>query len=52
VGGDGGGASRVCVPPPSGCAQEFEKCVTAADCCNADAGYRCINDHCALPPPK
>ncbi len=52
VSGDGGAASRVCVPPPSGCAQEYEKCVTAADCCNADQGFLCINGHCALPPPK
>jgi hypothetical protein len=47
-----GGSARACVPPPNGCAQEFEKCVTAADCCNAAQGYLCINDHCALPPPK
>jgi len=45
--GDGGLA---CVPPPSGCAQEFEKCTTAADCC--DTGSLCINGHCAKPPPN
>ena len=45
--GDGGLA---CVPPPTGCAQEFEKCTTAADCCNG--GSLCINGHCAKPPPN
>jgi hypothetical protein len=45
--GDGGLA---CVPPPTGCAQEFEKCTTAADCC--DTGSLCINGHCAKPPPN
>jgi hypothetical protein len=45
--GDGGLA---CVPPPSGCAQEFEKCSVAGDCC--DTGSLCINGHCAKPPPN
>lgn len=40
-----------CVPPPGGCAREDEKCVTAADCCDAPSGYRCINGHCAQPSP-
>lgn len=44
--GDGGLA---CVPPPTGCAQEFEKCTTAGDCCNQLA--LCINGRCAQPPP-
>ena len=45
--GDGGFA---CVPPPSGCSQEFETCKTAADCC--DTGSLCVNGHCAKPPPN
>ena len=45
--GDGGLA---CVHPPTGCAQEFEKCTTAGDCC--DTGSLCINGHCAKPPPN
>ena len=45
--GDGGFA---CVPPPSGCSQEFETCKTAADCC--DGGSLCVNGHCAKPPPN
>ncbi|CAN5406820.1 hypothetical protein BH09MYX1_BH09MYX1_58770 [soil metagenome] len=39
-----------CVPPPSGCAQEFEKCSTAGDCCGT--GALCINGHCAKPAPN
>ena len=34
-------------PPASGCAQELEKCTTAADCCGAGQGFLCINGHCA-----
>jgi len=45
-----GGQQRVCVPPPGGCSQEFEKCTTASDCCDKTA--QCINGHCAQPPPK
>ncbi len=47
-----GATSLVCVPPPSGCAQEFEKCTTAADCCGFSKGYLCLNGHCAQPPPN
>jgi hypothetical protein len=45
-----GAIGRECVPPPTGCAQEFEKCTTASDCCGVSQGYLCINGHCALPP--
>ena len=45
-----GAIGRQCVPPPMGCAQEFEKCTTQGDCCGASQGYLCINGHCALPP--
>jgi hypothetical protein len=48
----GGMIQKVCVPPPMGCAQEFEMCNTAADCCGANMGFSCINHHCAQPPPK
>jgi len=46
-----GNIVQVCVPPPEGCANEFEVCVVAADCCDAPAGAECINGHCAAPPP-
>lgn len=46
-----GGPAFQCVPPPGGCAREDEKCVTAADCCDAPKGYQCINGHCAQPSP-
>jgi hypothetical protein len=44
---DDGGPS-MCVPPPGGCSNEFEKCTTASDCC--DSTFVCINGHCAQPP--
>ena len=43
-----GGTIFACVPP-AGCAQEGEKCVTAADCCGAQAGTQCIAGYCATP---
>jgi hypothetical protein len=42
----GPGTGFVCVPP-QGCANEYEKCATAADCCQA--GSLCINGFCAQP---
>jgi hypothetical protein len=47
-GGDGG--ALVCVPPPGGCSNEFEKCTTAADCC--DPTMSCINGRCAQSAVK
>jgi hypothetical protein len=47
-----GGSVLTCVPPPSGCAQEYEKCTTSADCCGASQGYQCINGYCAQPAPQ
>jgi hypothetical protein len=44
-GGDGGAA--VCVPPPGGCSNEYEKCSTNADCC--DPTYECIGGKCSQP---
>ena len=39
----------MCSATHTGCAKEFEKCSSAADCC--DPGSLCINGHCAAPPP-
>jgi hypothetical protein len=44
-----GGPSQ-CVPPPGGCSNEYEKCTTAADCC--DPADQCINGRCAQPAAK
>jgi hypothetical protein len=49
--GDGGGLTCNSTMPPTGCSQEFEKCVQTSDCCDASKGYACINGHCAAPPP-
>jgi hypothetical protein len=43
---------KVCVPPPSGCSQEFEKCTVSSDCCDYPKGALCINGHCAMQPPN
>ncbi len=47
--GADGGTVFACVSPPAGCAQEGEKCTTAANCCNAQAGTQCIAGYCATP---
>ena len=45
------GGPTQCVPPPmNSCSNEYEKCTTAADCC--DPSYQCINGFCARPPAK
>jgi len=41
-----------CVAPPSGCAEEFEKCAKDGDCCGEAQGFQCVNGHCSRPPPK
>ncbi len=38
-----------CTSIAGGCAADYEKCATAADCCNA--ADLCINGYCATPPP-
>ena len=48
AGGDAGGEAFVCVPPQA-CANEFEKCTTTSDCCQASMGYQCIAGFCAQP---
>ena len=45
------GGALVCTATVPTCAQEFEKCTTAADCCNS-AAIQCINGRCAAPGPK
>jgi hypothetical protein len=47
--GPDGGASYSCVPPQSGCAQEYEKCTASSDCCACAAGSQtqCIAGYCA-----
>ncbi len=47
-----GGPVLSCVPHPTGCSQEFEKCVTSSDCCGQAEGFQCLNGHCAQPAPK
>ena len=48
AGADGGAPS--CVPQPKGCANEFESCTTASNCCASTD--QCINGRCATPAPK
>jgi hypothetical protein len=45
------GAGLVCVPKPTGCSHEDESCSVTADCCDAPAGYACINGRCTRPTP-
>ena len=42
------GSALVCVDKPQGCSQEFENCNVDADCCGAGAGYKCVNNRCAI----
>jgi hypothetical protein len=48
-----GGTTNACVPPPTGGANESEKCTVSADCCTAADGTTCINGFCTTgaPPP-
>ncbi|MEO6600518.1 MAG: hypothetical protein ABIQ16_11630, partial [Polyangiaceae bacterium] len=42
----------VCGGKPAGCAMEYEKCTTAADCCAVPgADVDCINGFCATSVP-
>jgi hypothetical protein len=47
--GDGG---LTCTSSSPGCAQEFERCTTDADCCSSSAGLACINGRCAQSIPR
>ncbi len=44
------GGLYACVTNPGGCSYEYEKCVTAADCCGMSS--QCINGKCAAPAVK
>ena len=46
-----GGTKNACVAPPTGCANDTEKCSVDADCCNAAQGSTCINGICTAPTP-
>ena len=41
----GTGSSLVCVPPPSACANEYEKCTKSSDCCMSTD--QCIGGFCS-----
>jgi WD40 repeat protein len=41
------GNTPVCVTKPTGCAMEFESCMTSSDCCTSSDV--CINGRCAMP---
>ncbi len=47
--GDAGGA--VCTAKSPECAQEYEKCVTSADCCVGGAVLACVNGRCTEASP-
>lgn len=50
-----GSVVNQCVPPPTTCANDSEKCTVDADCCNAASGVKCVGGYCALPsspPPR
>lgn len=47
--GDGGGLT--CTTSVPTCAQEYEKCVTDADCCQGGGKLTCINGRCGAPGP-
>jgi len=49
--GADGGTTFACTPA-AGCAQEGERCTTAADCCGAQSGTQCIAGFCATTTPK
>ncbi len=48
---EAGVPSLTCVPKPSGCSHEDESCTVTADCCDAPAGYECLNSRCTRPTP-
>ena len=39
-------APQVCGTTGGGCAREFEKCATNADCCDTASGTTCVNARC------
>lgn len=47
---DGGALS--CTDQPPGCAQEYEKCTSDADCCGQGQGISCIGGRCSRNAPN
>ena len=46
------GGTMTCVnEPANSCSNEYEKCTTSSDCCQASAGYECIGGFCTEPAP-
>jgi hypothetical protein len=43
------GASTCVAEPVGACSNEYEKCATSSDCCQASAGYQCVGGYCAAP---
>lgn len=41
-----------CVPEKGVCAQEFESCTVATDCCDFKKGFQCVAGKCAKPRPN
>jgi WD40-like Beta Propeller Repeat len=52
--GADGGTEFSCVPPVTGCAQQYEKCTQSSDCCSCTGGEQteCIASHCACLVPQ
>jgi len=46
----GANGQGTCSDQPNGCAQEFDKCESAADCCSP--ALMCIGGRCAQAPPR
>ncbi|MGH7270559.1 MAG: TolB family protein, partial [Polyangiaceae bacterium] len=46
----GSGNDQVCVMPPKGCSNQYEKCAVSSDCC--DSSEQCIGGFCSQPPPQ
>jgi hypothetical protein len=45
-------SAKQCVPPPTTCSNDTERCALDADCCNVSKSVRCINQVCTYTPPK
>jgi hypothetical protein len=49
----GSGSSMTCVSEPaSSCSNEYERCTSTSNCCQASSGYECIGGFCAQPAPS
>jgi len=47
-----GATGKQCVPPPTTCSNDSERCNITADCCNSSSNVECINHVCSLVKPK